>query len=55
MIDCETIPKPMQSHLAVHDHSLDGDTLHLQNGGRPSDISQSYPSYAYTFTVKVHV
>ena len=43
MIDSEITPNRC-NHIWLCNHSPDGDTLQLQNGGRPSDIAHSYTS-----------
>ena len=41
MIDSEIISN-RRNHIWQCGHSLDGDSLQLQNGGCPSDVAQSY-------------
>ena len=44
-IDSEITSKRC-NHIWLCNRSLDGDNLQLQNGGRPSDVAQSYTSSA---------
>ena len=47
MLDSE-ITSNRCNHIWLCNHSLDGDTIQLQNDGRPSDVAQAYASSACT-------
>ena len=48
MIDSEIISNRC-NHIWLCNHTLDGETLQLQNGGFPSDVAQTYTSSATMF------